>query len=114
MRSVQRGPRPTGNDGSRISFQKYGQAKGPLREHLIERIGEYCSYCERCGDLHVEHVIPKSKAKNLETEWSNLLLGCVNCNSRKSNKNDSRDGYLWPDRDDTFNAFVDTRADGCS
>ena len=88
MRSVQRGPRPTGNDGSRISFRQYRQAK----DHLIERIGEYCSYCERCGDLHVEHVIPKSKAKDLETEWSNLLLGCGNCNGRKSNKNDSRDG----------------------
>ncbi|SAY39098.1 HNH endonuclease [Candidatus Synechococcus spongiarum] len=102
MRSVQRGEWPTGNNGSRISFQPYQKAK----DHLIERIGEYCSYCERCGDLAVEHVIPKSKAENLETEWSNLLLGCVNCNSRKSNKNNSRDGYLWPDCDDTFNAFV--------
>lgn len=69
-------------------------------------MGEYCSYCERPGDLHVEHVIPKSVAERLETEWSNLLLGCVNCNSRKSNGNDSRDGYLWPDSDDTFSAYV--------
>ncbi|MCY4173030.1 MAG: HNH endonuclease [Cyanobacteria bacterium MAG CAR3_bin_5] len=102
MRSVQRGPWPTGNDGSRISFRPYQKAKDPL----IQRIGEYCSYCERPGDLDVEHVIPKSVATDLETEWSNLLLGCRNCNSRKSNKNHSRDGYLWPDRDDTFNAFV--------
>ena len=102
MRSIDRGPWPTGNDDRRISFMKYGQAKLPL----IERIGEYCSYCERPGDLHVEHVIPKSVAVNLETEWSNFLLGCVNCNSRKLNDNDTREGYLWPDSDDTFAAFV--------
>ena len=102
MRSVDRGPWPTGNDGRRISFAAYGHAKIPL----TERIGEYCSYCERPGDLHVEHVVPKSVAEDLETEWSNLLLGCVNCNSRKSNDNDSRNGYLWPDCDDTFRAFV--------
>lgn len=102
MRSVQRGPWPTRNDRSQISFPEYKHTKS----HLIERIGEYCSYCERCGDLHVEHVIPKSKAKDLETDWFNLLLTCCNCNSRKSCKNDSRDGYLWPDRDDTFSAFV--------
>ena len=102
MRSVDRGPWPIGNDGHPISFARYGQAKIPL----IERIGEYCSYCERPGDLHIEHVVPKSVACGLETVWSNFLLGCVNCNSRKSNDNDTREGYLWPDSDDTFSAFV--------
>ena len=102
MRSVDRGEWPTGDDGGRIPFPEYGHAKLPL----VGRIGEYCSYCERRGDLHVEHVVPKKKAPGLETEWSNLLLGCVNCNSRKLNKNDSRAGYLWPDTDDTFGAFV--------
>ena len=102
MRSVDRGPWPAGDDGDRVSFPKYGHAKLPL----IERIGEYCSYCERPGDLHVEHVVPRSVAEELETEWSNLLLGCANCNSRKLNRNNSRDGYLWPDTDDTFAAFV--------
>ena len=102
MRSVDRGPWPVGDDGRRVSFADYRHARAPL----IERLGEYCSYCERGGDLHVEHVVPQSKCSRLETEWSNFLLGCVNCNSRKSNDNDSRDGYLWPDRDDTFNAFT--------
>lgn len=106
MRSINRGPWPTGNDGFRIPFPNYRRAKTPL----TERIGEYCSYCERRGDLHVEHVVPKSVPKSdqeqLETEWSNFLLGCANCNSRKSNKNKSREGYLWPDLDDTFRAFA--------
>lgn len=102
MRSVDRGAWPIGHDGGRIPFPKYGHAKLPL----IERIGEYCSYCKRPGDLHVEHVVPKSVADELETEWSNFLLGCVNCNSRKWNRNDSRQGYIWPDSDDTFEAFA--------
>ena len=102
MRSVDRGPWPEKDDGSRISFPRYGYAKGPL----IDRVGEYCSYCERPGDLHVEHVVPRSEACNLELEWSNFLLGCVNCNSRKSDNNESREGYLWPDSDDTFSAYV--------
>lgn len=102
MRSVDRGPWPRGNDGLPVSFSRYRDAK-PL---LIERIGEYCSYCERPGDLHVEHVVPVSVDRGLEAAWTNFLLGCVNCNSRKSNHNASRDGYLWPDRDDTFGAFV--------
>ena len=102
MRPVDRGPWPVGDDGQRVSFADYRHARAPL----IKRLGEYCSYCERGGDLHVEHVVPQSKCPRLETEWSNFLLGCVNCNSRKSNDNDSRDEYLWPDRDDTFNAFM--------
>lgn len=102
MRSINRGPWPIGEDGSRIRFSHYRYAKVPL----TERIGDYCSYCERPGDLHVEHVVPKSVEKQLKTEWSNFLLGCVNCNSRKSDKNESREGLLWPDRDDTFRAFA--------
>lgn len=106
MRSINRGPWPTGKDGLRIEFSNYRHAKLPL----TERIGEYCSYCERSGDLHVEHVVPKSvpmsDEEQLETEWSNFLLGCTNCNSRKWNRNESREGFLWPDSDDTFRAFA--------
>ena len=37
-------------------FQPYNKAKADL----LDRLGEYCSYCERPGDLHVEHVVPKN------------------------------------------------------
>lgn len=74
---------------------------------LIVSFGQYCSYCERPDKLDVEHVVPKSKDDGLKVEWSNLLLGCARCNRDfKKNKNDSREGYLWPDTDDTFHAFV--------
>ena len=100
MRSVNRGPWPTDEDGRRISYRE-----DRTRELLTKRIGRYCSYCERSTDLALEHVVPKSIARDLETEWCNLLLACRNCNSCKSNSNHSRDGYLWPDRDNTFSAY---------
>lgn len=102
MRSVNRGPWPTDNDGCRISFPRYRDAKS----YLIERIGRYCSYCERYTDLDLEHVIPQSVAPHLVKKWCNFLLACKNCNRCKSNNNNSRNGYLWPDRDNTFGAFV--------
>ena len=104
MRPVCRGPWPTRVDGHHQSFagkRGYQQAKDPL----ISSIGDYCCYCERSGDLHVEHVVPKSVDEKLKEEWSNFLLGCGNCNSRKLNNNISRYGYLWPDKDDTISAF---------
>ena len=102
MRAICRGPWPAGEDDHPLSFDPYTKARIPL----IGRIGEYCSYCEREGDLHVKHVIPQTIAPELVTDWSNFLLGCVNCNSTKGNDNRSRSGYLWPDEDDTFNAFT--------
>ncbi len=101
MRSVDRESWPLDGAGGKISFSPYRKAK----PYIVERIGNYCSYCERKGDLHVEHVVPKSKAPSLEEHWENLLLGCVNCNSRKDNKNDARAGYMWPDDDRTDRAF---------
>ena len=41
----------------------------PCHERLI---GNYCSYCERTGDLHVEHVISRKRCLELEEEWTNL------------------------------------------
>ena len=76
---------------------------------LIASFGHYCSYCERSDKLDVEHVVPKKKplGEGLETEWSNLLLGCARCNRDfKKDKNDSRDDYLWPDTHDTYHAFI--------
>ena len=102
MRPVCRGPWPSGKDDQPLSFSDYRKA----RIHPIKRIGEYCSYCERRTDLDVEHVVPKKHNKELETEWSNFLPGCRNCNSRKSHQNTSREGFLWPDEDDTFSAFT--------
>lgn len=70
---------------------------------LLKAFGHYCSYCERHDKLDVEHVLPKSHRPDLKLEWANLLLGCPRCNRDfKKSHNDSRDGYIWPDKDNTF------------
>jgi uncharacterized protein (TIGR02646 family) len=96
MRPIYRGDAPQ-------SYERYQEAIGDLEE----RLGTYCSYCERRlpVSLAVEHVTPKSVVPELETEWNNFLLGCTNCNSVKSDKETSAEDFLWPDRDNTLRAF---------
>ena len=101
MRPVERGPRPLDEEGAPKGFHPYQKAKADL----LTRLGEYCNYCERTGDLHVEHVVPRNRRPDLEEDWDNFLLGCGNCNSIKSDRNLSREGYVWPDRDDTSRSF---------
>ncbi|MDE2904475.1 MAG: HNH endonuclease, partial [Acidobacteriota bacterium] len=63
------------------------------------------SRTQRTTDLHVEHVVPRCRRPELAEEWTNFLLACSNCNGIKQNRNHSRDGYIWPDSDDTQAAF---------
>jgi uncharacterized protein (TIGR02646 family) len=100
MRPVDRGVAP------RV-YDNY-QAAGP---DLQQRIGDYCSYCERQieTNLAVEHIQPKSLVPALRNEWTNFLLACVNCNSSKTNTPISEFDYFWPDKDNTLRAFEYTR-----
>jgi len=106
MRPVQRGNSPQTSD-----FLNYTDAK----QHLVSRLGRYCSYCERhvATNLAVEHIQPKGLPAYtvLKGRWDNFLLGCVNCNSTKKDKNVVLSNVLIPDRDNTFAAF-EYRADG--
>lgn len=106
MRPVQRGSSPQTTD-----FTDYTDAK----RFLVPRIGRYCSYCERrvATNLAVEHIQPKGLPAYvpLEGRWNNFLLGCVNCNSTKKDKDLVLADTLLPDRDNTFAAF-DYFADG--
>lgn len=105
--------RPVRRDTSPIEgeFDPYDKAQ----PYLISRLGSYCSYCERrvVTQLAVEHIQPKglSKYRHLIGSWSNYLLGCVNCNSTKKDKDVLLAQTLLPDRDNTFAAF-EYRADG--
>lgn len=96
MRPVERGEAP------RI-YTKYQDA-GP---DLKARLGSYCNYCERQieTNLAVEHIQPKDPIPALRNEWSNFLLGCVNCNSNKGKKIVVVKECLWPDKDNTLRAF---------
>lgn len=96
MRPVERGPAP------RV-YTDYKQA----RPDLEERLGKYCSYCERQIETHlaIEHILPRVQWPSLQNEWSNFLLACVHCNSNKGKKHVARSDYFWPDRDNTLRAF---------
>lgn len=104
MRPVDRGTSPISSD-----YNNHRDAFGAL----TNRIGFYCSYCERRIPtfLHVEHIQPKDNYPHLRGRWDNFLLGCVNCNSTKSTKDVTLRDELLPDRDNTFHAYV-YHADG--
>lgn len=98
MRPIDRGPAPA-------TYTRYDDAK----QDLVNRLGTYCSYCERriATLLAVEHIQAKAlpQYQHLETEWTNFLLACVNCNSAKRHSPVQFDHFLLPDRDNTFAAF---------
>lgn len=107
MRPVERGPRPINpQTGEEKVFSAYKYA----RRDLIDRMGQYCSYCETRlnASLAVEHVRPKDPVPELELEWDNFLLGCTNCNSTKNDTNVVLVDYYWPDRHNTYIPFVYT------
>ena len=96
MRPVDRGTAPR-------TYARYQDAGADLRE----RLGDYCSYCERQIETHlaVEHVQAKVRRTALRNSWTNFLLGCVHCNSSKGKKRVALRDYFWPDRDNTLRAF---------
>lgn len=97
MRPVDRGTAP------RPNYANYRDAG----QDLVERLGHYCSYCERQIETHlaVEHVQLKSHVPALETTWTNFLLGCVNCNSIKGATPVTLADFFWPDSENTLRAF---------
>ncbi len=98
MRPIERGAAPG------QAFSCYQDAKQPL----VNRLGEYCSYCEGpvSSGLHVEHILAKADHPHTEHDWDNLLLACFNCNSTKGTKSTVvQASYYWPHLDNTARAF---------
>ena len=117
MRPFRRGPSPIAGD-----YPDYSDAKIDLISRFSSGLiqgkskAAYCSYCERVINtgLAVEHIQPKKGRYShpmLIGRWDNFLLACVNCNSVKGSKRVLFDYLLFPDRDNTFKAFV-YKADG--
>ena len=99
MRPVNRGEIPKKEDGTDKVYTSYKQAKDDLKNAL----GAYCSYCEMGieNQVDIEHVIPQHHDSSLENDWNNFLLACKTCNIIKSDKNISRNGYVFPDTHNT-------------
>lgn len=99
MRPVDRGAAPQ-------VYTNYEDAAQDLKN----RLGNYCSYCERrlATNLAIEHILPKDPPlgyAHLRNDWSNFLLACVNCNSAKRTTVINFNNYVLPDRDNTFECF---------
>lgn len=95
--------RPVDKGSDLGEIKSYENAQQPL----TERLGEYCSYCERwiASGIHVEHKKPKKEYPETQFSWRNFLLACGNCNSGKGHGKLNLEDYLWPDSDNTFLAF---------
>lgn len=101
MRPVVKGICPQNNNVN-IVFSKYGEA----RPFLIDRLGDFCSYCEnQITNPAVEHVQPKNSNLHLALAWNNFLLACVNCNSIKGHAPITMADYYWADIHNTFLLF---------
>jgi uncharacterized protein (TIGR02646 family) len=94
-----------GEQGTTANYNPYGGAKEPLRKNL----GDYCSYCEspvQHVSLEVEHIVPKDLHPDVETRWSNFLLGCKNCNTVKGKQDVNLTNYHFPHIQNTLHSFV--------
>ena len=95
--------RPVDKGAAPAVYAHYKDASVDLRD----RLGDYCSYCERQIETHlaVEHVQPKVRRPTLQNSWANFLFSCVHCNSSKGKKRVALRDHFWPDRDNTLRAF---------
>lgn len=54
------------------------------RRNIYEHYGLKCSYCGgkfTTKELNLDHIIPRSRGG--KTNWTNIALSCIQCNSRK-------------------------------
>lgn len=104
MRPVKRGIVPIDpTTGVQISFKEHSEAK----HELLQRIGKYCSYCEKplTQLIDVEHILPKTHFPQLKTNWHNFLISCRVCNDIKGHSSIKRKDFYWSDVDNTSRMF---------
>jgi hypothetical protein len=102
MRPINRGATPQVN-GIAKTVADYKD----WRQDLIDRIGNFCSYCNMVlnDSPQVEHVSAKSTNPAMLTTWDNMLLACGPCNRAKSNNPNSNNTHYLPDYHNTHLAF---------
>ena len=57
-----------------------------MRECVLAYWGDRCLKCGSSESMHVDHIVPRSKAPELEMDFNNLQTLCETCNMEKSNK----------------------------
>jgi uncharacterized protein (TIGR02646 family) len=104
MRPVERGPVPISANGQPKKVTDYKD----WRADLIDRLGNYCCYCNMplYDSPQVEHVAPKSLVTSRKLDWDNMLLACGACNSIKNDNPCSPASHFIPDTHNTHLAFA--------
>lgn len=57
------------------------------RQNLLDRDDYQCQYCGKNlppKELNMDHVIPRDRGG--ATSWENVVISCIRCNSKKSNR----------------------------
>lgn len=67
----------------KLPYDKLMQNK-PSRAMIYKRDGHKCQYCGSTKNLTIDHIIPRSRGG--EDTWENLVVACMPCNTRKSDK----------------------------
>ena len=63
------------------------------RQNLLERDDFRCQYCGKnfpVKDLNMDHVVPRDRGGG--TSWENVVISCIKCNSKKSNRSPKEAG----------------------
>ncbi len=103
MRPISRGTTPRDANGNNKAVSDYKD----WRQDLIDRIGNYCSYCNMVlnDSPQVEHVIAQSLDPAIRLDWNNMVLGCGPCNRAKSSTQCPPATHFLPDFHNTHLAF---------
>jgi 5-methylcytosine-specific restriction endonuclease McrA len=57
-----------------------------LRYEALKKLPKKCACCAKTeGEMHVDHIKPRSKYPELELDFNNLQILCRDCNLGKSN-----------------------------
>jgi len=78
-----------------------------LRKAVFRKYGKVCMKCGSTGEIHVDHIKPKSKYPDLAYEFSNMQLLCKDCNYEKSNKNTIDYREKWEQEEYELKSLVD-------
>ncbi len=63
------------------------------RRNLLERDDYRCQYCGKnlpAKELNMDHVVPRDRGGG--TTWENVVISCIKCNSKKSNRSPKEAG----------------------
>ncbi len=103
MRPIAKGTIPTDDKGNPKTVSNHRS----WRKDLIDRIGNYCCYCEMIltDSPQVEHVIAQDINPALALDWYNLLLACGACNRKKDDNPCPPHTHYLPDVHNTYLAF---------